>query len=445
MADVPRENSQDEKNEKREFIRETIVRPKEPRRRGRTLLWTLALALVFGVTASLAFVVSQPFWEGRFRETEPSEDISLPRDQTTAAGETEGAEPPEETTEEGLVAVNREELEDLVQSALDRYGADLEDLTDVYSSLNALLGEVNKSLVVVTVSTTDLDWFDNEVFSDQQGCGMIAAITGQEVLILTEADLVEGRESMLVSFGNHGEAYGTCKQTDGTTGMAVVSVPLSSLDASTRGYVQAIELGNSYMASQGTPVIAVGSPQGVIRSIGMGMISSITTNAQEEDSLVRLLYTDIQGASAASGFLLNLDGEVVGWITTRYSSSERANVIRALSISELKGKIEKLLNGDAIASLGIKGQTVTAEIAEERQIPQGVYITQCVSGKPAYQAGIQSGDILTDFGGAAVTSLEQLQTRLESLPADSQVRVTVQRSGRGGYEELTVTVQLEPR
>ena len=88
---------------------------------------------------------------------------------------------------------------------------------------------------------------------------------------------------------------------------------------------------------------------------------------------------------------------------------------------------------------------MTAEIAEERQIPQGVYITQCVSEKPAYQAGIQSGDILTDFGGAAVTSLEQLQTRLESLPADSQVRVTVQRSGRGGYEELTVTVQLEPR
>lgn len=447
MADIPRDDSQEEKNDKREFIRETIVKQEKPRRRGRALLWTLALALVFGGTSSLAFVVSQPFWEGRFGETEPQEDISLARDDTSAApADTDAAEESsEETTQSNLVTVDRDELESLVAEAVERSSSDLSDVTSIFTSLNSMIAEANKSLVVITVSTTDLDWFDNEISSDHQGCGMIAAITGQEVLILTDSQLVSGQATIHVSFGNHGEAYGSCKQTDSTTGMAVVSVPVSSLDSSTLSYVQAITLGNSYLTTQGTPVVAMGSPLGTIRSIGFGMISYVNSNVQEEDSQVRLLCTDITGVSSASGFLLNLNGEVVGWITTRYSSSERANVIRALSISELKGKIEKLFNGEAIASLGIKGQTVTTEIAAERQIPQGVYITQSVSGKPAYQAGIQSGDILTALDGVAVTSLEQLQTRMESFSATAQIQVTVQRSGRDGYEELNFTVQLVAR
>lgn len=206
MADIPRDDSQEEKNDKREFIRETIVKQEKPRRRGRALLWTLALALVFGGTSSLAFVVSQPFWEGRFGETEPQEDISLARDDTSAApADTDAAEESsEETTQSNLVTVDRDELESLVAEAVERSSSDLSDVTSIFTSLNSMIAEANKSLVVITVSTTDLDWFDNEISSDHQGCGMIAAITGQEVLILTDSQLVSGQATIHVSFGNHG-------------------------------------------------------------------------------------------------------------------------------------------------------------------------------------------------------------------------------------------------
>ena len=160
---------------------------------------------------------------------------------------------------------------------------------------------------------------------------------------------------------------------------------------------------------------------------------------------MRLLYTDMAGGSGSSGFLLNMDGELVGWITTRHGSSGQADVIRTWSLSEMKGKIEKLLNGEAVACLGVMGQTVTAAISEERQIPMGIYITQCVSEKPAYLAGIQNGDILTALDGTAVATVQDLQAKLEALPADAQVTVTVQRSGREGYEEKNLSVQLTAR
>ena len=450
MAEIPRDDSKDEKNEKKEFIRETIVKPEKPRRRGRSLLWTLALALVFGVTSSLTFVIARPFWEGQLGEKEPPESVSLARDDTTEAPDQTEAEDPagetgEETTESNLMQVDPEELERLVEEAVGQTTLGLDDLESLYTVMNSLVAEANRSLVVITAYTTDRDWFDNEYASGQQSCGLVVAVTGQEVLILTDSQIVEGQETVRVSFGSHGEADGTCKQRDRTTGIAVVTVPVSSLAEDCLSFIQPVTLGNSYLVSQGTPVIAIGSPQGTLRSVATGLVSVVNSNIQAEDSQIRLICTDMTGCSTSSGFLLNLDGEVVGWITTAYNSADQANVVRALSISELKGKIEKLLNGEATPSLGVQGQTVTAAISEERQIPMGVYITQCVADKPAYLSGLQNGDILTALDGTPVASVQDLQAKLEALPADAQVTVTVQRSGREGYEEMTFAVQLTAR
>ena len=75
----------------------------------------------------------------------------------------------------------------------------------------------------------------------------------------------------------------------------------------------------------------------------------------------------------------------------------------------------------------------------------GIYITKCVTDKPAYLAGLQSGDILTAVDGTAVAAMKDLQTLLETLPADAQVEVTIQRGGREGYAEKVFAVQLVPR
>ena len=68
-----------------------------------------------------------------------------------------------------------EELERLVEEAVGQTTLGLEDLEDLYTALNSLLAEANRSLVVITAYTTDRDWFDNEYASDQQSCGLVVA------------------------------------------------------------------------------------------------------------------------------------------------------------------------------------------------------------------------------------------------------------------------------
>lgn len=444
MAENPSEQQKEEKSEKREFIRETIVKQTPPKKWGRLVMACIGMGLIFGLAASLTFVVSRPFFENRFGETETPESITIERDTVTPAPETtEAASAP--TTTENALPVERAELERMIEAAVERSRNGIEDVRSIYTAVSNIMVEANKGLVVVTAEFTDKDWFDNEVSNDQQSSGIIVAITRQEVLILTDSSILGEQDSVHIIFGNHGEANGYRKQTDETTGLAVVAVSVEDLEDDLRAYIQPAVLGNSYLTTQGNPVIAMGSPMGAMRSVGFGIVSYINNSIQGEDSQLRVMYTDIVGGSTSSGFLFNLDGEVVGWITGKYGSADKTNVIRALSISDIKGIIEHLSNGEQVANLGIRGQSVSAAASEEMGIPMGIYITKCVTDKPAYLAGLQSGDILTAINGTAVAAMKDLQTLLEGLPADAQIDVTIQRSGREGYAEKVFTVQLMPR
>lgn len=98
MSQTPEKDSPEKK---KPFIHETITGSgKQNQQIGRKVLLTVGLAAVFGVTASLTFVVAQPFWEARFGETETSENITIARDDITEAPVSTESETNRETESE---------------------------------------------------------------------------------------------------------------------------------------------------------------------------------------------------------------------------------------------------------------------------------------------------------------------------------------------------------
>ena len=73
-------------------------------------------------------------------------------------------------------------------------------------------------------------------------------------------------------------------------------------------------------------------------------------------------------------------------------------------------------------------------------MPQGLYVAEAVSGGPAYNAGIQNGDIITSVNGEAVSTIEDFQTRIEEMDAGATVEIVVKRNGRETYTELVYQV-----
>lgn len=105
---------------------------------------------------------------------------------------------------------------------------------------------------------------------------------------------------------------------------------------------------------------------------------------------------------------------MVGIITMAYNS-DNTNFITAYAINDVRNLMQNLVNKKSMPYLGIKGQTVTDEIAATNKIPKGIYISAVETNSPAYKSGIQSGDVITQINGTEINNMESFMMQLEKI------------------------------
>lgn len=213
------------------------------------------------------------------------------------------------------------------------------------------------------------------------------------------------------------------------------------LAADTTDQVAAATLSSSSALSQGTIVIAIGSPLGEPFSILTGNVTSSSYEVSTVDANYKVISTDINASDAGSGALINLKGEVVGLMLQSYSTREAQSTVTAISISQISKLLEKMSNGESPAYLGLEICTVTAEIAKTNELPKGIYIKQVSPDSPAMQAGIQVGDVLTKIDSKEILTAEQYKDYILNAKDGQQSTVTVKRMGADGkYQDLRFKV-----
>ena len=142
---------------------------------------------------------------------------------------------------------------------------------------------------------------------------------------------------------------------------------------------------------------------------------------------------------------MNTYGELIGWaVSASDSSAAGSNVAEIFGISDYKGILEKLSNGQGVPCVGIVGQEVT-EVQMDGGMPAGIYVMNAVTEKPAYNAGIQNGDILTQIDKTPITSMKEYQAAVEKMTCGQTVHITVQRNGRDSYTQLEFDVTVGSR
>ena len=430
----------DKKTEPRRFISEKIVKqPRTKREIMRRAIALLLTAALFGIVAAVTFVVSRPVAEKYFgkettRETTP---VTIPKDDpdTTAAEEPETTQA---TTKES------EPIEDLLESAMKKYPFSIDDLNTLYGNLRAVSLKADKGIVTVHSVKTQTDWFNNPVENSGLFAGAVISSANEELLVLTPEGAVEAADSIRVAFSDGTEVQGTIRQTDKLSGMAIVSVPTAELGRALLEEVKAIELGNSYGVKQGDIVIAVGAPAGIVHSSDYGNISYVVRNVQTVDGNSRIFYTDANGDAGAGTFLLNISGELIGWVTDKYDEDGVCKMTTVVAISDYKGILERLSNGIPAPYFGIKGQEVSPAM-EESGMPHGIYVTATVTDSPAYNAGIQAGDIITWMNGEQVGNMKDFQNLVEKLHSGDKIKVAILRSGKDEYKEIEFSVTIGAR
>lgn len=422
-----------------QFIQEKIVRqPLSRRQIVRYIILTVICAVLFGTISAVCFTVTKTAVKKIMGQdkTEESRPITIPKDEP----ETSAPVPTQEASTE-----QTEPVEEKVRSELEKYPYSLEDLNKMYGNLRTLVSETDNSIAAIHSIQHEKDWFDNPIETTGQFSGVVIDARREEVLVLAPSEAVETADSLEVVFSDSVVLPGTVKQTDSQMGLTVIRADASSLDDTQFQKIKPVKLGNSYGVRQGDLVITMGSPAGMVHSSSYGFISYIAKNVQMDDGNARVLYADIKSKADAGTFLFDTEGELLGWATDRYDQETESGMEIFMSISDYKGVLELLSNGISVPYLGIEGQEVTTEM-EKNGMPAGIYITALTSESPAYNAGLQPGDILDGINDVKIEGMKNFQAQVEKLHVGDHIAVTVQRNnGKDEYKQIEFEVTVGAR
>ena len=286
--------------------------------------------------------------------------------------------------------------------------------------------------------------------SKSAGSGIIISQNDTELLIVTNNHVVEGSETLTVTFVDETSVEALIKGTDSARDLAVVAVPLEKIPDETMDAIKLATLCDSDGIKVGEPAIAIGNALGYGQSVTMGIVSATERTISGYDGTY--IQTDAAiNPGNSGGALLNINGEVIGINSAKINASEVEGMGFAIPISDTTDIIENLMNKETRSKvseaergyLGIKGYDVTEEGAQMYNMPTGVFIAEVIDGGGAKDAGLTKGMIITEFDGSSVDDMETLKGLLEYYKVGEEVSVKVQVPEKNGeYTEQEVSVKL---
>lgn len=418
----------DKKNDNYDLYTEHIV--KEPWKNSKRILKKgaslVAMAVFFGLVAGLVMIIVYKTGKNYL------DDNKAAMNETTSS--TDGSES-KETDPEDTTVPPIEEITTEIPSTVPIDNEKLNDYMGYYKALKSVADKAGLSVVTVTAAKQGVDFFNSTYQNIADEYGIVISSDSTGYYILTEYSLVKNSENIQVTYYDKTVDTAEFVAGDTTTDMAVIKT--GSLNTA----VVPIQFGNSDAVLKGDLLVATGKLYGFNGTIGYGIATGVNNSVNDTDSIYRLINTDISGTATSNGVILNLHGEVVGIITMAYNS-DNTNFITAYAINDVRNLMQNLVNKKSMPYLGIKGQTVTDEIAATNKIPKGIYISAVETNSPAYKSGIQSGDVITQINGTEINNMESFMMQLEKNNPGDNVNVTIKRRGREDYKEIEFNLVL---
>jgi S1-C subfamily serine protease len=293
------------------------------------------------------------------------------------------------------------------------------------------------------------------------GSGFVIAADGT---ILTNYHVVENATKVTVSF-EHGKAVeAKVIGKDPSNDLAVLRIPTEGVT------LHPLKLGDSAKAQVGDPVLAIGNPFGLERTLTTGVVSALQRQITSPNGFTinNVIQTDAPiNPGNSGGPLLNGAGEVIGinsQIETGGNGGGSVGIGFAVPIDTPERELSQLEKGGTVrgAYLGVSTLTVDGSLsALNLPVKSGALVETVEAGTPAAKAGIHGGnleaqtsggkvavggDIIVKVDGKAINGAEDLSNLIGSKKPGETIAVEVLRAtGSGSYEHKTLKVTLAAR
>lgn len=256
------------------------------------------------------------------------------------------------------------------------------------------------------------------------GSGFIVTEDGY---ILTNNHVIDGADQIFVRLSDRRELEAKLIGRDPSSDLAVLKVEARSLPT--------VTIGNSEKLKVGEWVVAIGSPFGFDYSVTAGIVSAKGRSLPNEN-YVPFIQTDVAiNPGNSGGPLFNLDGEVVGINSQIYTRSGGfMGLSFAIPMNVAMEVVAQLKDTGRVSRgwLGVAIQEVDKNLAESFGLRKaaGALVSQVEPNGPAAAAGVQHGDIITEFNGKEVVLSSDLPHLVGRVRPGAEAELTVIRNGK---------------
>ena len=299
---------------------------------------------------------------------------------------------------------------------------------------------VSPSVVVITteqVVYSQWSWYGQNQVESGAGSGVIISSDGY---ILTCAHVVSGASQITVTIGDT-DYTATVVGKDDTSDVAVLKIEATGLTPATVGDSDSLSVGDS--------VLAVGNPLGQLGgTVTSGIVSalnrSVTIQGTSSTNTMSLIQMDASVSPGNSGGgLFNMNGELIGLVNAKSSSSNAEGLGFAIPINDAIQVAQDLLENGYVSGrpyMGITYIAVTnAQTAAQLNVnAYGVYVVDVVQGGPADKAGLKVGDRIVSIDGTEIAQKDDLGTLMQQHTAGDTLSITVARDGQMQTVSLTL-------
>ncbi len=310
------------------------------------------------------------------------------------------------------------------------------------SVIQAVAQKVTPSVVGIATSAAINSFFGGSTESTGTGSGVIYSTDGY---IITNYHVIE---STLSSSSSKIEVYLT-ENTDKayeatvvgyniTHDLAVIKINATNLPK--------VDIGDIDEVKVGQYVAAIGSPGGLefMGSVTYGIISGlnrVVSDSSSEDN-VNLIQTDAAiNPGNSGGALVNTKGQLIGINSSKIAATEYEGMGFAIPIDTVTDVCDKIISRqyDPNPYIGVTiNEKYTADILERLGYPVGAVVKSVMNGGPAYESGIRSGDIITQYGDIVISEYSKLNDAVANSKPGEKVRVKIYRAGKYYYANITV-------
>jgi len=295
----------------------------------------------------------------------------------------------------------------------------------VLPSIADVVAKVKPSVVAINTEVVTYDIFNQPFTQKGAGSGWIIDETG---IIVTNSHVVEGAESITVILDD-GRTFSVdinTVATDPLTDLAILKIDAENLPA--------VSVGDSNKLRVGDWVVAIGNSLGERISATSGIVSAVgvSLSVSSGQTLYDLVQTDAAiNPGNSGGPLVNMAGEVIGITSVKIAEVGVEGMGYAISSNSTLPIIEDLIIiGYVIRPwLGVALYTVDEGVATRfgLAVNQGTLITEVVPNSPADEAGLESGDVIVDFGDREITNTDDLIQAIRATQIGQEVEITYWR------------------